>query len=173
MASVTEEQVLPRIRSLAPNDSFQVRLRTFGLSESVVGRKRRTTSTHPPTAVPKAAEPGRSADVPTMQSAERPTPEPPPGASAPDETLISASHAGSKPPTGPAPTWTEISGSGARPVSRSGASALPAASTGPTAPIPGAKLTPAKPAGAQGANSKSGGKGPIVGVAALVLLAIG
>jgi nicotinamide-nucleotide amidase len=34
-----EEQVTPRIRALAPNDAFQIRLRTFGLPESVVGER--------------------------------------------------------------------------------------------------------------------------------------
>ena len=34
-----EEQVVPRIRALAPNDSCQIRLRTFGLPESVVGER--------------------------------------------------------------------------------------------------------------------------------------
>jgi nicotinamide-nucleotide amidase len=39
MKRMFEEQVEPKIRSLAPNDSHQVRLRTFGLPESVVGEK--------------------------------------------------------------------------------------------------------------------------------------
>ena len=39
MRRMFEEQVTPRIRPLAPNNSFQVRLRTFGLPESVVGEK--------------------------------------------------------------------------------------------------------------------------------------
>jgi nicotinamide-nucleotide amidase len=39
MTRMFEEQVVPRIRPLAPNDSFQVRLRTFGLPESVVGER--------------------------------------------------------------------------------------------------------------------------------------
>jgi nicotinamide-nucleotide amidase len=37
MMRMFEEQVLPRIRPLAPNDSHQARLRTFGLPESIVG----------------------------------------------------------------------------------------------------------------------------------------
>jgi nicotinamide-nucleotide amidase len=39
MMRMFEEQVTPRIRELAPNDAHQVRLRTFGLPESVVGEK--------------------------------------------------------------------------------------------------------------------------------------
>jgi nicotinamide-nucleotide amidase len=39
MKKMFEEQVTKRIRALAPNDLFQVRLRTFGLPESVVGEK--------------------------------------------------------------------------------------------------------------------------------------
>lgn len=39
MTRMFEEQVTPRIRSLAPNDTHQVRLKTFGLPESVVGEK--------------------------------------------------------------------------------------------------------------------------------------
>lgn len=39
MRRMFEEQVAPRIRSLAPNNLFQLRLRTFGLPESVVGEK--------------------------------------------------------------------------------------------------------------------------------------
>ena len=39
MQRMFDEQVTPRIRSLAPNDSHQVRLRTFGLPESVVGER--------------------------------------------------------------------------------------------------------------------------------------
>ncbi len=39
MKQMFEEQVAPRIRPLAPNDSYQVRLRTFGHPESVVGEK--------------------------------------------------------------------------------------------------------------------------------------
>jgi nicotinamide-nucleotide amidase len=39
MQRMFEEQVTPRIRALAPNDAFQLRLRTFGLPESVVGEK--------------------------------------------------------------------------------------------------------------------------------------
>src|SRR5205823_10883609 len=37
MMRMFEEHVLPRIRPMAPNDSHQVRLRTFGLPESIVG----------------------------------------------------------------------------------------------------------------------------------------
>jgi nicotinamide-nucleotide amidase len=39
MTRMFEEQIVPRIRALAPNDSQQVRLRTFGLPESVVGER--------------------------------------------------------------------------------------------------------------------------------------
>jgi nicotinamide-nucleotide amidase len=39
MKRMFDEQVVPRIRPLAPNDSHQVRLRTFGLPESVVGER--------------------------------------------------------------------------------------------------------------------------------------
>jgi nicotinamide-nucleotide amidase len=39
MKRMFEEQVVPRVRSLAPNESHQVRLRTFGLPESVVGER--------------------------------------------------------------------------------------------------------------------------------------
>ncbi len=39
MKKMFEEQVVPRIRSFAPNDIFQSRLRTFGLPESIVGEK--------------------------------------------------------------------------------------------------------------------------------------
>jgi nicotinamide-nucleotide amidase len=39
MRQMFEEQVVPRIRALAPNDMHQVRLRTFGLPESVVGER--------------------------------------------------------------------------------------------------------------------------------------
>jgi nicotinamide-nucleotide amidase len=39
MKRMFEEQVVPRIRDLAPNDSHQIRYRTFGLPESVVGEK--------------------------------------------------------------------------------------------------------------------------------------
>ncbi|HEY2509759.1 MAG TPA: competence/damage-inducible protein A [Polyangiaceae bacterium] len=39
MKRMFAEQVVPRIRSMAPNDSHQVRLRTFGLPESVVGER--------------------------------------------------------------------------------------------------------------------------------------
>lgn len=41
MNKMFEEQVVPRIRDLAPNDSHQIRYRTFGLPESVVGEKLR------------------------------------------------------------------------------------------------------------------------------------
>jgi nicotinamide-nucleotide amidase len=39
MRRMFEEQVARRIRALAPNDLYQVRFRTFGLPESVVGEK--------------------------------------------------------------------------------------------------------------------------------------
>ena len=39
MEKMFEEQVVPRIRAMAPNDTYQVRLRTFGLPESQVGEK--------------------------------------------------------------------------------------------------------------------------------------
>jgi nicotinamide-nucleotide amidase len=39
MATMFDEQVAPRIRALAPNTIFQLRLRTFGLPESVVGER--------------------------------------------------------------------------------------------------------------------------------------
>ena len=39
MKRMFEEQVTPRIRSLSPNDAHQIRLRTFGLPESVVGER--------------------------------------------------------------------------------------------------------------------------------------
>ncbi len=39
MEQMFEQHVAPRIRSLAADDSYQVRLRTFGLPESVVGEK--------------------------------------------------------------------------------------------------------------------------------------
>jgi nicotinamide-nucleotide amidase len=39
MKRMFEEQVVPRIRALAPNESCQVRLRTFGLPESIVGER--------------------------------------------------------------------------------------------------------------------------------------
>jgi nicotinamide-nucleotide amidase len=39
MKRMFDEQVTPRVRGLAPNESHQVRLRTFGLPESVVGEK--------------------------------------------------------------------------------------------------------------------------------------
>ena len=39
MKLMFDEQVVPRIRALAPNDSYQIRLRTFGLPESTVGER--------------------------------------------------------------------------------------------------------------------------------------
>jgi nicotinamide-nucleotide amidase len=39
MKRMFDEEVVPRIRDIAPNDSHQIRLRTFGLPESVVGEK--------------------------------------------------------------------------------------------------------------------------------------
>src|SRR5271155_3597006 len=39
MKKMFEEQVVPRIRTLASRDSHQVRLRTFGLPESLVGER--------------------------------------------------------------------------------------------------------------------------------------
>ncbi len=39
MMKMFDEQVVPRIRELAPNDAHQIRYRTFGLPESVVGEK--------------------------------------------------------------------------------------------------------------------------------------
>jgi len=39
MKQMFEEQVVPRVRALAPNDSYQIRLRTFGLPESTVGER--------------------------------------------------------------------------------------------------------------------------------------
>lgn len=39
MKRMFEEQVVPRIREMAPNDSHQIRFRTFGLPESVVGER--------------------------------------------------------------------------------------------------------------------------------------
>jgi nicotinamide-nucleotide amidase len=39
MQRMFEEQVVPRVREMAPNDSYQIRYRTFGLPESVVGEK--------------------------------------------------------------------------------------------------------------------------------------
>ncbi len=39
MKKMFEEQITPRIRALAPNDAFQVRLRTYGMPESLVGEK--------------------------------------------------------------------------------------------------------------------------------------
>ena len=39
MTRMLEEQVTPRIRPLAPSDTHQIRLKTFGLPESVVGEK--------------------------------------------------------------------------------------------------------------------------------------
>jgi nicotinamide-nucleotide amidase len=39
MKRMFDDEVVPRIRELAPNDSHQIRFRTFGLPESVVGEK--------------------------------------------------------------------------------------------------------------------------------------
>ncbi|MBN9166269.1 MAG: competence/damage-inducible protein A, partial [Myxococcales bacterium] len=39
MKRMFDEHVVPRIREVAPNDSHQLRFRTFGLPESVVGEK--------------------------------------------------------------------------------------------------------------------------------------
>jgi nicotinamide-nucleotide amidase len=39
MRKMFEEQVLPRIRPMAPKNSYQLRLRSFGLPESVVGER--------------------------------------------------------------------------------------------------------------------------------------
>ena len=39
MKRMFDEQVIPRIRDIAPNDSFQIRFRTFGSPESVVGER--------------------------------------------------------------------------------------------------------------------------------------
>ncbi|MFO0678219.1 MAG: competence/damage-inducible protein A [Polyangiaceae bacterium] len=39
MKKMFEEQVLPKIKDLAPNTSHQIRLRSFGLPESVVGER--------------------------------------------------------------------------------------------------------------------------------------
>jgi len=39
MKRMFDEQVVPRIRDIAPNDSHQIRFRTFGAPESVVGEK--------------------------------------------------------------------------------------------------------------------------------------
>lgn len=39
MKRMFDEQVVPRIRELAPNDSHQIHYRTFGLPESIVGEK--------------------------------------------------------------------------------------------------------------------------------------
>ncbi len=39
MTRMFDEQVTPRIREIAPNDTHQIRLQTFGLPESVVGEK--------------------------------------------------------------------------------------------------------------------------------------
>ena len=39
MRRMFEEQIVPRIRDLAPNDSHQIHYRTFGLAESAVGDK--------------------------------------------------------------------------------------------------------------------------------------
>ena len=38
MKRMFTEQVLPRIRPSAPNNTFQIRLRTYGLGESLVGQ---------------------------------------------------------------------------------------------------------------------------------------
>ena len=39
MQKMFDEQVVPRVRELSPNDMHQIRYRTFGLPESVVGEK--------------------------------------------------------------------------------------------------------------------------------------
>jgi nicotinamide-nucleotide amidase len=39
MEKMFDDQVVPRVRGLAPNNGYQVRLRTFGLPESQVGEK--------------------------------------------------------------------------------------------------------------------------------------
>jgi nicotinamide-nucleotide amidase len=39
MQRMFDEQIVPRIREIAPNDSHQIRFRSFGLPESVVGEK--------------------------------------------------------------------------------------------------------------------------------------
>jgi nicotinamide-nucleotide amidase len=39
MKKMFEEQIAPRIRALSPNDTVQVRLRTYGMPESMVGEK--------------------------------------------------------------------------------------------------------------------------------------
>lgn len=39
MTRMFDEQVTPRIRAIAPNDTHQIKLKTFGLPESVVGEK--------------------------------------------------------------------------------------------------------------------------------------
>ena len=39
MTRMFDEQVVPRIRALAPSDTYQIRIKTFGLPESVVGEK--------------------------------------------------------------------------------------------------------------------------------------
>jgi nicotinamide-nucleotide amidase len=39
MQRMFEDHVVPRVREMAPNDSHQIRFRTFGLPESVVGEK--------------------------------------------------------------------------------------------------------------------------------------
>jgi nicotinamide-nucleotide amidase len=39
MKRMFDEQVIPRIRDIAPNDSYQIRFRTFGAPESAVGEK--------------------------------------------------------------------------------------------------------------------------------------
>src|SRR6185369_12185067 len=38
MKRMFTEQVLPRVRPSAPNNTFQVRLRTYGLGESAIGQ---------------------------------------------------------------------------------------------------------------------------------------
>ena len=40
MKRMFTEQVLPRVRPQAPNNTFQVRLRTYGLGESSIGQAR-------------------------------------------------------------------------------------------------------------------------------------
>jgi nicotinamide-nucleotide amidase len=39
MQRMFDDHVVPRVREIAPNDSYQIRYRTFGLPESVVGEK--------------------------------------------------------------------------------------------------------------------------------------
>lgn len=39
MQRMFDEQIVPRVREIAPNDSHQIRFRSFGLPESVVGEK--------------------------------------------------------------------------------------------------------------------------------------